>query len=85
MAYGAVSAASGAYGLLTLAGLIVASIGVMMFTNHQGLLERMREREERSWVFRVIGLRQATKFYAVLLSITGVGWFAGGAADLLWP
>lgn len=80
---GAASFTSGALGLLTLAGLILASIGVMMFTNHQGLLDRMREREERSWGFRVTEQRQATKFGAVLMLIIGLGWFAMGAVDLL--
>jgi hypothetical protein len=69
--------------LIAPAGLLIATIGLMLFKNFRGLRDRMRKREERSWNYRLTESRSATKFGGVLMILVGIGWLAMGVADLL--
>lgn len=68
--------------LIAPAGLVFASIGVMVFTNFRSLRDRMRVREERTLAFRLTEARSGTKFGGAILTIIGLGWFSLGLSSL---
>jgi hypothetical protein len=80
---GMVGLVGGIIVLIAPAGLILATIGLLLFTNHDGFRDRMRAREERSLNYRLTELRTATKFGGALLTIIGLGWFAIGVGVTL--
>jgi hypothetical protein len=69
--------------LIAPAGLIFMTIGVLLYTNHDGFRDRMRVREERSLNYRLTELRSATKFGGALLTIIGLVWFAIGVVSAI--
>jgi hypothetical protein len=60
--------------LIALTGLLLVAIGTMMVSNFRGVLDRMREREERHWSYRLKGSRSVTRFGGVLMVLIGLGW-----------
>jgi hypothetical protein len=80
---GMVGIVGGILFLVAPAGLIFMSIGLLLFTNHEGFRDRMRIREQHSLSYRLTESRSATKFGGALLTIVGLGWFAMGLGSAI--
>jgi hypothetical protein len=64
-------------------GALIATIGVLIARNHDGLADALRSRHPRAWNFGFARPAANVTFGAALLTFVGLCWLALGVASLL--